>query len=133
MRMAMAAGLVLAVMAGGHALAEGPVGLWKTAEGDDGRFLHVRIAPCVEDTGLLCGTVDGAFGGADAATIGRALIWDMAPDGPQRWDGGKVWAADEDEVYSAKMAMAGADTLTLSGCILGGLICRGQDWTRVVE
>ncbi|MFC3118541.1 hypothetical protein ACFOHS_11125 [Jhaorihella thermophila] len=22
-------------------------------------------------------------------------------------------------------------TLTVKGCVMGGLICRGQDWTRV--
>ncbi|MEM6973894.1 MAG: DUF2147 domain-containing protein [Pseudomonadota bacterium] len=131
--------LALAAMLGGGGLAmasDAPhaaapaVGLWKTAV-DEGRFLHVRIAPCATGQPTLCGTIEGAFGGADTAIVGRPIIWDMRPNGPGAWEDGRVWAADEDETYRAKMAMKSADVLELSGCILGGLICRGQDWTRL--
>lgn len=135
MRLAVSVALASAMVIGAAdvARAEGPLGLWKTAVKEDGRFLHVRIATCDAVPAQLCGTVAGAFGGADEGNIGKPIVWDMEPDGADKWSGGRVWAADEDEVYRAKMRMAGADTLTLSGCILGGLICRDQDWTRVAE
>ncbi|MEL6574320.1 MAG: DUF2147 domain-containing protein [Pseudomonadota bacterium] len=111
--------------------ADGALGTWKTAEKDDGRYLHVTVAPCEGGNGTLCGTIAGAFGGADEGNVGRRILWDMAPDGENAWDGGKVWAPDDDETYSGKMALKSADVLELSGCVLGGLICRGQDWSRV--
>ncbi|MEL6768945.1 MAG: DUF2147 domain-containing protein [Pseudomonadota bacterium] len=113
------------------ALADGALGTWKTAVKEDGRYLHVTVAPCEGGDGTLCGTIAGAFGGADEGNVGRRILWDMAPDGENAWDGGKVWAPDDDETYSGKMALKSADTLELSGCVLGGLICRGQDWSRV--
>jgi len=124
---------IMAALAAGSAAAQDATGVWKTAEKDDGRYLHVEIAPCKGGGGMLCGRAVGAFGGARQSTVGKRILWDMAPEGEGRWDDGKVWAPDEDETYSGKMALQGPDVLELSGCVLGGLICRGQDWTRVKE
>ncbi|MEM7496648.1 MAG: DUF2147 domain-containing protein [Pseudomonadota bacterium] len=113
------------------ALADGALGIWKTAVKEDGRFLHVDVQPCDGGAVTLCGTVVGAFGGASESSIGRQILWDMEPDGENAWADGKVWAPDDDKTYSGKMELKGGGTLELSGCVLGGLICRGQDWTRV--
>ncbi|MEM9783243.1 MAG: DUF2147 domain-containing protein [Pseudomonadota bacterium] len=133
-RLPLALGLGLTIGAviglGARAQAWDPTGLWKTAE-SDGRYLHVRIAACASAADQLCGTIEGAFGGASVSTIGKPIVWDMEADGDGAWSSGRVWAPDEDETYRAKMAMKAADVLELSGCVLGGLICRGQDWIRV--
>ncbi|MEM6943506.1 MAG: DUF2147 domain-containing protein [Pseudomonadota bacterium] len=110
---------------------DGAIGTWKTAEKDDGRFLHVTIAPCAAGSATLCGKISEAFGGADASNVGKPILWDMAPDGEAEWSGGEVWAPDDDKTYSGKMELKSPDLLELSGCVLGGLICRGQDWTRI--
>lgn len=122
--------LVAAMAAGGAAAAAEIGGVWKSEPGEGGKFIHVEIAPCEEAEGRLCGTIIGAFEGADEAIVGRPIIWDMEPDGEGRWSGGRIWAPDEDETYRSKMALED-DRLEVSGCILGGFICRGQDWTRV--
>lgn len=44
--------------------------------------------------------------------------------------GGQVWAPDRNKTCAAKMTLAG-DVLSVSGCVLGGLICRAQGWARV--
>ncbi|MEL6266227.1 MAG: DUF2147 domain-containing protein [Pseudomonadota bacterium] len=124
------AAATLVAMAGADlAVAEEATGTWRTQEGDGGRYLHVAIMPC-QGGGTLCGTISGAFEGADTGLVGKPIIWDMTPDGAAAWSGGRIWAPDEDETYRAKMALRGA-VLEVSGCILGGLVCRGQDWTRV--
>lgn len=112
------------------ALADGPIGVWQTEAKDDGRYLHVEVAPCAEGQATLCGTAVGAFGGAKADTVGKRIFWDMAPAGEGVWQDGTVWAADEDKTYSGKLEFDGS-VLEISGCVLGGLVCRGQDWTRV--
>ncbi|MEM6489793.1 MAG: DUF2147 domain-containing protein [Pseudomonadota bacterium] len=111
--------------------ASSPIGTWQTQRSDEGRYLHIEITPCAAGSATLCGTIVGAFGGARPGLVGRRMIWDMAPDGGDRWDDGRVWAPDDDDEYSAKMHLKDADTLELSGCVFGGLICRGQDWRRV--
>ena len=128
---------VLAAVAGlglaGAALAADPVeGVWKTAEGEEGGFLHVAISACGS---ALCGTIAKAYDSDGSASgdyehLGKRLIWDMTPEGGGDYGGGKVWAPDTDKTYNSKMSLSG-NTLTVKGCVAGGLICRGQDWQRM--
>lgn len=125
----MAAGLVLVA---GVALAADPVeGLWKTMPDDNGKLGNVEIAPC---GAALCGTLVRSFdaSGTEVASpnIGRQIVWDMVANGDGSYGGGKVWAPDRDKTYRAKMVLSG-DDLAVSGCVLGGIICRASDWSRV--
>ena len=52
-------------------------------------------------------------------------------DGEGSWSSGTIWAPDRDKTYRAKMEMLSADQMKVSGCVAGGLICRGQTWLRV--
>lgn len=121
---------IAALMLSGTARADEPIGIWKTEAKDDGRYLHVEVAPCADAVATLCGTAVAAFGGAKQETVGKRIFWGMARDKTGVWSGGQVWAADEDKTYDGRIEMNGA-ALEISGCVLGGLICRGQDWTRV--
>ncbi|MFK7751465.1 MAG: DUF2147 domain-containing protein [Sedimentitalea sp.] len=123
---------VLGVTLAGTALADPVAGVWKTAPGDSGGYLHVKIAPCGS---AICGTIQSAFedGGArstDYEHLGKRLIWDMAADGGGAYSGGKIWAPDNNKTYSSKMKLSGRK-LVVKGCVAGGLVCRGQDWKRV--
>ncbi len=119
-----------ASLAAGPAFAQGVEGIWKTETNDEGKYLHVKIGPCDSDATRVCGIIHAAFGGASEANIGKPIIWDMVPDGPGEWDDGTIWKVDDDEEYDSEMELRG-DVLEVSGCILGGLICRSQEWTRV--
>ncbi len=112
----------------GAALADPAVGLWQT-EPDGGAYAHVSIAPC---GGKLCGTISRTFkDGAEYASPnrGKQLVRGMAPRGDGSY-AGKVWRPSNDRIYNGKMALSG-QTLKLSGCIAGGLLCSSQTWTRV--
>lgn len=125
---------VLASLLPAAALASDPAGLWATEPNEDGAFLEVRIAPCATNAALLCGVIERAVDATGASAgyphLGRVMIRDMAADGPGAWADGTIWAPDEDETYASKMALEGG-VLTVSGCVMAGLICRGQDWRRV--
>ncbi len=54
----------------------------------------------------------------------------MVANGDGSYGNGKVWAPDRDKTYKSKMQLAG-DRLSVSGCVLGGVICRASDWQRV--
>ena len=122
---------VALILAGGAAFAADPVeGLWKTKPDDNGNFGHVQIAPCGDK---LCGVLVKAFDGAgaemDSPNIGKQIVWDMTANGDGTYGGGKVWAPDRDKTYKAKMALSGSK-LSVSGCVMGGAICRASDWAR---
>lgn len=126
----LAAAVVLG--AGSAAMAEPVAGTWKTEPGDTGGYLHVAVAPC---GGAVCGTILTAFDAngvesGDYEHKGKKMLWDMEADGGGSYSGGKIWAPDADKTYSSKMSLSG-NTLTVKGCVAGGLICRGQDWVRV--
>lgn len=116
----------------GAAFAADPVeGTWKTKPDDNGKYGYVQIAPCGDK---LCGVLIKAFDSSGAETasdnIGKQIVWDMVPNGDGTYGSGKVWAPDRDKTYNSKMTLSG-DTLSVSGCVLGGLICRASEFTRV--
>ena len=115
----------------GGAFADPVEGLWKTKPDDNGNFGYVQIKPC---GGAFCGTLVKAFDGAgkeiSSPNVGKKIVWDMQPAGGGAYAKGKVWAPDRDKTYNSKMQMSG-NTLAVSGCVLGGIICRASDWSRV--
>jgi uncharacterized protein (DUF2147 family) len=48
---------------------------------------------------------------------------------PQSWEG-DVYNAEDGKTYSGSFTLTGANTAQLKGCVLGGLICKAQTWTR---
>lgn len=120
-------GFGLSVLAG-LAHADPIEGVWKT-EVDDGRYAYVTMQPCGPN---VCGVISRSFeGGAEynSPNKGKMLVQNMAPQGGGKYKG-KVWRPSNDKVYIGKMSLSG-NTLKLSGCVAGGLLCSSQTWTRV--
>lgn len=120
-----AAALVLAPFV---ALADPLEGTWQT-EPDDGAYAHVQIAPCGAN---FCGTIERTFKDGSEYTSpnkGKTLVIDMAPQGDGKYKG-QVWRPSNDKTYIGKIALNG-DTVRLSGCVAGGLLCSKQKWARV--
>jgi uncharacterized protein (DUF2147 family) len=53
----------------------------------------------------------------------------MKPSGADKWTG-QIYNAKDGKTYSGSMTVQGASALKLEGCVLGGLICRSETWTR---
>lgn len=135
--------VALLVLAGSDgALAADPNGVWLTQTGTS----RIRVADC---GGALCGTIiwlkepnDPDTGkpktdknNSDAAKrsrplLGVQIVLGMKPAGTDKWSG-QVYNAEDGKTYSGNLTMTGAGALTLQGCALGGLVCKGQNWTRV--
>ncbi|MFD1344673.1 DUF2147 domain-containing protein [Litorisediminicola beolgyonensis] len=119
------AGLFLAA---GAASADPVLGTWKT-EADDGSYAYVGMKPCGD---MVCGTIDRTFNGSgeySSPNLGKVLVINMVPQGSGKYEG-KVWRPSNDKVYLGKMQLSG-NTLKLSGCVAGGLLCSSQTWSRV--
>ena len=104
-------------------------GVWKSEPNDKGTYVHVKLGPC---GGAVCGTIVKLVNGEPKHKNQRRrkIIWGMTPDGPNSWSGGKIWAPDDDATYASKMQLKG-NVLKVSGCVLGGLICRSQTLNRI--
>lgn len=63
-------------------------------------------------------------------TMGMPVVLGMQRVAPNRWKG-NVYNADDGNTYATTITMARPDVLEIEGCVLGGLICNGEQWTRV--
>lgn len=117
---------LFSVLASGAWAADPVEGVWKSPQGDSGATIEVTIAAC---GGAFCGTISKVTDG-DASLEGKRMLWDMAPDGAGAYAGGRVWAPDDDKTYRGKLELAG-NALKISGCVLGGAVCRGETFSRL--
>jgi uncharacterized protein (DUF2147 family) len=133
--------IALGVMVSGPAHAADPSGTWWTAD----RKGKVKIANC---GGAICGTLSWLAEPNDPETnkpktdknnkdaskqgrplIGVPIVLSMKPAGGDKWEG-QVYNAEDGNIYSGSFMLSGANTAQLKGCVMGGLICKGQSWTR---
>lgn len=127
----MAMALLLAASAGiAQPPAASPIGVWQNPKGT----IRVRTRPC---GALLCGNIVWASPKAMAdareagisSLIGTELLSDYRRTGGGRWTG-QVYVPDQGRRFYSTIEQKGPNSLRISGCILGGLLCKRQDWTR---
>jgi uncharacterized protein (DUF2147 family) len=104
---------VLILVAAPAVAADPIVGSWRTEAGST-----AAVAPC--GSGFCITLRSGQHAGKRIGTV--------SPAGAGKYSGTIVDPAS-DKSYSGSATLAGA-TLRMSGCVLGGLICRTQTWTR---
>jgi uncharacterized protein (DUF2147 family) len=123
------------------ALMLGPVPALAQRSGQDNVFrnpsnsVHVRIHPCGKGR---CGTVvwandkakaDSARGGT-RNLIGTALFKEFREISPKVWKG-KVFVPDLNKVFSGTGTIKDQNTIVARGCLIAGMGCKSQTWTRV--
>jgi uncharacterized protein (DUF2147 family) len=136
---------VLSLVASMAALAQGAgvSGVWNTEHRD----ARIRIAACGP---ALCGTIVGLaepldkdgraktdLNNPDPAKRGRPLVGLTILTGLARGgeDSGEVWRgviynADDGKAYQVSVRLIDGRRAAIRGCILGGLFCGGETWTR---
>jgi uncharacterized protein (DUF2147 family) len=137
------AALLAVLLAAPSAQAQGasePASIWQTQAGD----ARVKISKC---GGGICGVIVSLREPIDPATgrpqvdnknpnpalksrpiVGLPLFSGMRPVGRGKWSG-PIYNADDGGTYASSVAVAGADTLRVEGCV--GALCGGETWTRV--
>jgi uncharacterized protein (DUF2147 family) len=65
----------------------------------------------------------------EANKVGKTIMCGGKADGPGKWKG-TVLNLDDNQKYSGSVTLSGG-SLTLSGCVLGGIICKNDTWSRV--
>ena len=61
---------------------------------------------------------------------GISILMAMKPTGTNEWEG-LVYNPKDGKTYTAQMSEPRPDQVRIEGCVLGGLICDGETWTRV--
>ncbi|MBN8810152.1 MULTISPECIES: DUF2147 domain-containing protein [Sphingomonas] len=129
---ALAFSSVFAAPASAGASSDVPIAsVWRNPDNS----VHVRIDQC---GGAICGTVtwanqeaiaDARSGGTEQL-VGTHLFRDLKPTGPGKWSG-KVFVPDLRQTFSGTLQFQDGDKMVGRGCVLFGIICKSQTWSRV--
>lgn len=102
------------ILMAGAAYADPIEGKWRTEAGST-----AQISPC---GGAFCiKLISGSHSGKQ---IGK-----MTASGASSYSG-SITDPGNDKTYKGKASIAGSK-LSLSGCVLGGLLCRSQTWNKL--
>ena len=115
------------------ALAADATGIWARPSGSS----RIQIAPCGK---ALCGTLvwlkiqrkddqNPDKSKRDRPLLGVQTVMGMIASSNETWKG-KVYNAEDGKTYKGVMTLTSANKLKLEGCVLGGLICKGETWNR---
>lgn len=118
-----------------NASATSPVGEWLVEDGK----ARIRIEECGKN---MCGVVSGAKNPHETdrnnpnpelrnrPIIGMPVLLDMKPVNHNHWEG-RIYNAQDGKTYIASISLNDPQNLRVEGCAFGGLICGGQNWTRL--
>lgn len=110
------------------------LGHWANPRGT----LAVETAPCRDDGGSLCGAIiwasDTAMADAREAgvprLVGTQLLSGYHRIGQNSWSG-TVYIPDMGRSFSSRISQNSPRELKISGCLVGGFLCKSQTWHRV--
>jgi uncharacterized protein (DUF2147 family) len=119
-----------------NAQGAGPEGLWLVKD----RTARIRIEKCGNEMWGIVAWQDEPkrdVNNPDPAMHNRSLLGSvvligMRPAAANLWEG-DIYNARDGKTYSSKMAMLPSGALEIKGCVLGGMICGGESWTRLPE
>ncbi len=128
-----AAALALAASISAPALAAGPAGEWWVHD----KQARIQIVDC---DGAMWGVISWeAMPGKDThnpdpakrdrAMLGVPIILGMKAKGENEWSG-SIYNSAFGQTVPGTIALHSDDTLRITGCVLG-LLCGGENWTRV--
>ncbi len=113
-------------------------GLWLTQN----KRSVVQIASCNGDK--LCGHIYWITEGGmqfdtknpdeskrEIPMCGLKILWGMTKDNDKRWEDGKIYKADDGDIYDAYIELKDDDTLKLRGFMGVSILGKTQYWTKV--
>jgi len=101
-------------------------GSWKSEANENGEYIIVKIEPCGPS---FCGDMVDT-NAPRREVIGTQIVQNMTPEGNNKYAGGRIYAPDTEKWYNGKLELLSNSQLKVAGCVLGGLVCRSQTWTR---
>lgn len=106
-------------------------GVWRSERSKKGGFMDVQFYDCGAET---CAKLKTAYRKTGAVNpefpgVGKTLINGMQSSDGVNFAKGTLKNPENGKVYYSKMKMSG-NTLKVSGCIAGGLLCNSINFTK---
>ena len=79
--------------------------------------------------GKLCAKITGVKDQAKKDTVGKVIMTGAEKTSDNTWKG-DLLNTDNGQTYSGVVTLEGPKALKLQGCVLGGVICTGETWTK---
>ena len=76
----------------------------------------------------LCAKIVGVKDKSKQGTVGTVIMSGASKTGDNTWKG-DLLNTEDGQTYSGVVTLAGGG-LSLKGCVLGGIICKGETWSR---
>lgn len=114
-----AAGAALALVATAAFAQSSPFGTWTRPSNG----AKVNFYDC---GGNLCAKVVSS---PTAGAAGKVIMSGAKKTGDNAWQG-ELLNTEDGKTYTGKVTLDSPKALTLKGCVLGGIICTGETWTR---
>ncbi len=93
-------------------------GMWLRSNG-----AHIQAFDCSGGLGLK------VVKSPEPAKVGKTIMCGAKKTAENKWKG-TVLNLDDGQNYSGYVVLNG-NSLTLSGCVLGGLVCKDDTWSRI--
>jgi len=106
----------------GAAQAASPEGQWARGDGS----AKVRIAKCGAN---ICATNTWIKPGTPSEKTGDVLVMKIKPVSGTQY-AGSAFDPQRNMNYKLTLTLNG-DSMTTKGCVLGGLLCKGVNWTKI--
>ena len=115
------AGALLLTLASSVAHAADPAGTW--VRPSTGTI--VKFYGCGDK---LCAKIIGVKDKSKQGSVGTVIMSGAAKTGDNTWKG-DLLNTEDGQTYNGVVTLEGGG-LSLKGCVLGGVICKGETWTR---
>lgn len=125
-----------------YAMAQSPIGVWKTiddntgeakshieiAEGADGKLYGKIIKLLQKPADTVCEECTGDKKGEKL--VGMTILWDLE-EYKDYWSYGQIMDPESGKVYKANVSMDGDDKLSVRGYVGFAALGRTQTWHKV--
>ncbi len=111
-------GLASSFVMVGVAQAGSANGVWKRSNG-----AHIKVFNCGGGLGMK------VIKSPSPKKVGKTIMCGAKKTGKNKWKG-TLRNLDDGQNYAGYVKLKGSK-LTLSGCVLGGLICKNDTWSRI--
>lgn len=76
--------------------------------------------------GKLCGKIVSS---KNKDTIGKQIVSGASKTGENTWKG-NLLNTEDGQTYNGVITLEGPKALNLQGCVLGGIVCKGETWVK---
>jgi uncharacterized protein (DUF2147 family) len=79
--------------------------------------------------GKLCAKITAVKDASRKGDVGKVIMSGAEKSGGNTWKG-SLLNTEDGQTYNGVVTLEGPKALNLKGCVLGGIVCKGETWVR---